>query len=242
MNDLLWYTRLLVWVGCGALLVEAVSGRSFGYLTVVAVIFLVVGLAGFVAGLALQGRSLSWLLAVAEAPPAAITESAPRDRYPGTALSRGEDALTEDVAVTQAESEPRQVGGENVAVADGLETSGDRSSSPEPRRAEALSYGGGNAPKPPRAEALSYGGEDPGRARRIRTEELSDGSPAAGGICPHCGSKLRSGQIGMVCWACGAAHHAGCWTENRFRCATPGCRGAGSLEAPELTAAEIQDE
>jgi hypothetical protein len=242
MNDLLWYTRLLVWVGCGALLVEAVSGRSFGYLTIVAIIFLVVGLAGFMAGLALQGRSLSWLLAVAEAPPAAVTESAPRDGHPGTAFSRGEEAVIEHAPALPGETTPRQVGGENVAIADEVETSRDHSTSPEPGLAKALSYGGEDLPESPRAKAMIYGDEDPGRARRIRTEELSDRSPAAGGICPQCGSKLQPGQIGMVCWACGAAHHAGCWIDNRFRCATPGCGGAGSLEAPDPAATETHDE
>lgn len=66
MSDFLWYSRLLVWVGCGGLLIEAVTGRSFGYLTVVAVIFLVVGFCGFLGALMLEDRSMTWLSVLAE--------------------------------------------------------------------------------------------------------------------------------------------------------------------------------
>lgn len=53
MNDVIWYSRLAVWVGAGALLLQAITGRSAGFLTLLAVIAISAGLVTFLAGLAL---------------------------------------------------------------------------------------------------------------------------------------------------------------------------------------------
>jgi hypothetical protein len=196
MSDFLWYSRLLVWVGCGALFVEAIAGRSFGYLTLVAVLFLVVGFAGFLGALALEGRSLSWLTALAEVPEGIV--AAPGERTPGGDVEHRVEQPSTSAARPAA------------------------SGIPVPTVADA-GLRAGIAPAAERAV------ESP---RRVETEDLTAASRAVGTLCPHCGKELNPGQIGAVCWACGAVHHASCWTENRFHCATPGCAGSGSLEAP----------
>lgn len=61
MTDFTWYSRLLVWVGALVLLVDSVSGRGLGFITVLAVIALAGGLVGFVGGLAIDGGAVEAL-------------------------------------------------------------------------------------------------------------------------------------------------------------------------------------
>ncbi|HZU12741.1 MAG TPA: hypothetical protein VFB58_07860 [Chloroflexota bacterium] len=57
MHEIVWYSRLAVIVGAVILLVQAVTARSTPALTVLAMVFLIVGLLAFVAGLAMEGRA-----------------------------------------------------------------------------------------------------------------------------------------------------------------------------------------
>jgi hypothetical protein len=54
INDLTWYSRLAVWVGAVILLVQSLTGRALGVMTVVAVLMLSIGLLAFIIGLALK--------------------------------------------------------------------------------------------------------------------------------------------------------------------------------------------
>ncbi|HEY3283671.1 MAG TPA: RING finger protein [Armatimonadota bacterium] len=44
------------------------------------------------------------------------------------------------------------------------------------------------------------------------------------GQCPYCGFAIGPREPRVVCGACGAAHHEGCW-RNNGRCTTPNCTG-----------------
>ena len=43
-----------------------------------------------------------------------------------------------------------------------------------------------------------------------------------GKICPFCKTEIKEADAVMVCPACGIAHHAECWNENKG-CTTFGC-------------------
>ncbi len=67
MTDFTWYSRLMVWVGALVLLIESVTMRPYGLITLLAVIMLAAGLVGFVGGLAFEGRpSLIWDMGLPE--------------------------------------------------------------------------------------------------------------------------------------------------------------------------------
>jgi hypothetical protein len=53
MDEVLWYSRLILWVGAIILLAEAVSGRSAALFSIVATLCLAGGFATFLAALAL---------------------------------------------------------------------------------------------------------------------------------------------------------------------------------------------
>jgi hypothetical protein len=90
------------------------------------------------------------------------------------------------------------------------------------------------APVVPEPEAESAPGAQTPLAtpERIETIEVLDGRPPVGEPCVRCANQLQAGDLAAACPRCGALHHAACWTANRFHCATPGCSGSGSLEAP----------
>lgn len=209
MSDFIWYTRLLVWVGCGALLLESIAGRSFGLLTLLAVVFVVVGLCGFIAGLALDGRSLTLLTVLGEAPqPGLPHETAAAEPGP----ERDAEAPAASPACSEGEypDTTRQ----------------------ERRFVESPARG----PETARTAAASASSAAPGR---VETRELGREADETAQICLHCGRRLVAGQLVAECWRCGALHHAACWTENRFHCARAGCDGEGSLEAPRPPAAGV---
>lgn len=68
---------------------------------------------------------------------------------------------------------------------------------------------------------------------RVQTAEVRKGDPAYGALCPRCGKRVSEGELVATCPVCGTRQHAGCWTNNRFRCSVSGCIGRGSLEAPQ---------
>ena len=53
-GDLTWYSRLLLWAGAAVLLLQAISGRSTGFVTLIAVLALSIGFVAFLAGLAIE--------------------------------------------------------------------------------------------------------------------------------------------------------------------------------------------
>ncbi len=53
MDEVLWYSRLILWVGAIVLLAEAVSGRSAAFFSVVGTLCLAGGFATFLVALAL---------------------------------------------------------------------------------------------------------------------------------------------------------------------------------------------
>lgn len=55
VNDIIWYSRFAVLVGALVLLVQAIAGRAAGFVTLLAVILLCVGLVVFVVALGAQG-------------------------------------------------------------------------------------------------------------------------------------------------------------------------------------------
>lgn len=55
MDEGLWYSRLILWVGAIILLAEAVSGRAVALFTVVGTLCLAGGFVAFLAALALGG-------------------------------------------------------------------------------------------------------------------------------------------------------------------------------------------
>lgn len=55
VSDIIWYSRFAVLVGALVLLVQAIAGRAAGFVTLLAVILLCVGLVVFVVALGLQG-------------------------------------------------------------------------------------------------------------------------------------------------------------------------------------------
>jgi hypothetical protein len=59
MSDFIWYSRLVVWAGMAVLLLQAITGRSSGFLTALAVAALSFGFVAFLVGLALSGRPLA---------------------------------------------------------------------------------------------------------------------------------------------------------------------------------------
>jgi len=80
------------------------------------------------------------------------------------------------------------------------------------------------------AEKVRTGSEPPGR---VETLEVGEGDAEVEAICPRCEQRITPGDLAAKCPVCGAVEHAACWASNRFRCATPGCTGHGSLEAPQ---------
>ena len=57
-SEIVWYGRLLVWIGALVLLAEALLGRSTAISTILGVLMLSAGFLAFLAGLATEGRSI----------------------------------------------------------------------------------------------------------------------------------------------------------------------------------------
>lgn len=83
------------------------------------------------------------------------------------------------------------------------------------------------------ADDMPLSGTVPDPAKKAATRFVGD--EETGLTCIRCGQDVGPGQVAATCWNCDGIHHAGCWTENRFRCARPGCAGHGGLEEPELS-------
>jgi hypothetical protein len=68
LENVLWYSRYSVWVGAIILLVQSITGRSVGILTLVGVLLLVCGFISFLAALSWQGFPDRWRTALVTAP------------------------------------------------------------------------------------------------------------------------------------------------------------------------------
>src|SRR4051794_5555095 len=99
MDDIVWYSRFAVLVGALVLLVQALSGRGAGFVTLLGVLLLCVGLVVFAVTLGLQGIRSGDAGAAEEAvrdrqqPP----EVEPAEANAGSERIRGETVATERV-------------------------------------------------------------------------------------------------------------------------------------------------
>jgi Prokaryotic RING finger family 1 len=198
-SELIWYSRLFVWVGAGGLLLQAVAQGFVGQrvnapLALLCVLLLGGGFILFVVCLALEGSPVHVSAPVTAPAPAA---EPPLD--PSTPVQ------------TQAADSP--------AVSNQI-----KDASPISAPTEAAVTAKHSTAAPPTTRIAS--------SRTVQTIELAEGDGLIGAVCPVCEQRLRVDQLAAACPECGLAHHASCWTENRFRCGRQGCSGSGSLQAP----------
>jgi hypothetical protein len=108
VGEFTWYSRLATWAGALVLLVQGVTGRSTGIMTLVGVILLAGGFAAFLSGLAFE-RSRSAEVIAADAVPqqeaAFVPPAAPP--VPERLLEPGADASTIQTAEPVATPPPR---------------------------------------------------------------------------------------------------------------------------------------
>lgn len=119
VSELVWYTRLAVWVGCGVLLIEAAFGRSTGPLTALAVMLIIVGFLGFLGGLLVESGSLNWMSSLAESPEAVegirVTSTVPAPEEP---RARDDDVIYPDaVKPEEAAQSPALVASSDTTAA-----------------------------------------------------------------------------------------------------------------------------
>lgn len=204
MNSIAWYSRLVIWTTAALLSVEAVAGRSFGLLTALAVVGLIVALPAFSLALAGVPARLRPLEPAGTAPETLLPPVASES----TGLLHAVPALpprTHDATPDQS-----------VSV--------ERTQSPEAPAPPSATVEPAVAPTPPAAPRS--------RVPHVGVATITAGSDLRTAACPRCLLRAEEGQVVAICPACGATHHVGCWVENRFHCAREGCEGHGSLEEP----------
>jgi hypothetical protein len=215
MNSVAWYSRLTIWITALVLLVEAVGGRSFGLLTVLAICAMAAAFVGFVGALAVASLMTSTALITSPAvasrsfpstdmsprtePPTVVTEPAPQT----------ERASVTEVPVDPDPAEPELTPAARESVA---------------ARATVVPLDA--LPSTPPIEPVAPG--------RVRLATVEADTPLQGAMCLQCHQTVKLQQVVAVCPECGAAHHVTCWIENRFHCAREGCSGHGSLEEPGI--------
>jgi hypothetical protein len=101
VSEFTWYSRLLVWVGAVILLVESVTGRTLGLVTVIGVLALGGGLIAFIAGLALDSRPVRLPLVEADSHGALVGEAHVTEAPPSAWIP------PEPVAKTEVPPEPK---------------------------------------------------------------------------------------------------------------------------------------
>jgi hypothetical protein len=210
VSELTWYSRFAVWVGAVVLLVQAIAGRGAGLMSLIATLLLGLGLVVFLVGLVADARRPG---AIAAGPVEEAADAAVEAETPATLVeSRSEPEPVDSIPVERSAA----VSESDAAPAE-LATPG---TEPAAREAAPVSV---DAPKPTPRRA----------APRIATERLDIESPLLGELCVHCGEALTAGEVVAVCPVCFEPQHGACWVENHFRCSTPGCTGAGRLQAPD---------
>lgn len=221
--------RRAVWVSAAVLFLEALFGRSFPLLTVLAIVVLCVAFLVFIAALILEGTSWpSWqmesIYSVPVMPPS-VTEP-PRAAGDQTGKVPAQVIPAERVEPTES------------IAADGIDPASADSISrtlpavPAVKAVEPIAVG------PDLVEPISHEVEQNAvrSSGRVATERVSDKSRLLQTICLGCQQPIKSGQLVARCFVCGASHHATCWMENHFHCAREGCEGHGALEAPDEAA------
>jgi hypothetical protein len=203
LETLLWYSRYAVWVGAIVLLLQAITGRSIGIITLLAVLLLGGGFLVFIAVLGWDGLGLPLQLEMVMMedgpPPLAPAPSRPERASAGP--KRKVEAVPEDPPTNRA-----------------VEPTGETGAASGPKEPETAPS---NAATPQARSPV-----------RLRTQALTADSPLVGASCGVCSKRLREGQVVVRCPECRAVQHASCWTDNGFACGVEDCRGRGSLEAP----------
>jgi hypothetical protein len=228
VSELTWYSRFAVWVGAAVLLVQAIAGRGAGLMSLIAVVLMAAGLMAFLAGLVVDGRAvraqLEPALTESDAGLTASDASAEPDGDAGlAAVLESEPSAMAETATLSSEPE------DSIPAPGVLDSETGLASPREVEMTTAARFD----PVSPEAQHPVPRATPAAPRRSVPTHELDEGTPELGSDCPRCGKALVAGQVIAACPMCGAAQHASCWIENHFRCSTPGCAGAGSLEAPE---------
>jgi hypothetical protein len=213
VSEITWYSRFAIWVGAIVLLVQAVAGRGAGFMSLVSIVLMLVGLAGFLFGLMWDEREPRLIREEAATVPNVEPDSEETRATEVEAAHRP----PEEVAVlpqppAQASTPPEHA---QVPIEEDQAAAGQVSIEPEVQTTTA-----------PAGHAASA-------SNRVETEEIAIGSVLIGRSCIRCGNPLLLDQMAATCPVCRNPQHAGCWIENHFRCSTPGCSGRGSLEAPK---------
>jgi hypothetical protein len=115
-DSLLWYSRYCVWVGAIVLLVQSVTGRSVGPVTLMGVLLLAAGFIAFVGSLSWQGVAAATVDPSAEVPsaqePASAADGSAASSVPGaeftSSASQGgrAEARTPTAVPPESASEP----------------------------------------------------------------------------------------------------------------------------------------
>jgi hypothetical protein len=217
-SELTWYSRFAVLAGAAVLLIQSVTDRGAGPVSLIAVLLMAGGLPAFVAGLIWDARTVS---GTAGARPAVVKdddESAASTEEAGPATDEVVSLpATDALEPVEHDSEPS---GETVVPA---ANSVEAAPPVEISVSNPVQVTTTPAPKP---------------QLRVRTEEIAEDNRLAQAPCVHCRLPLGAGAVVAFCPVCARPQHASCWIDNHFRCSTPGCTGRGSLEAPSLPGEE----
>ena len=250
LGEFTWYSRLAAWIGAAMLLAQSVLGRSAGVVSVLAVLLLGVGFLCFLIGLAIDSRvpGTGLLLGPGRSDPeprsvpSAVAEStriepatpasAPAE-IPATGKASAPPKGASDGDKTHEKSRDRATAASSrVAQPSGrrpkFRERAKRTDAPPQPREEAQREPSVPAERPTEPVASQTEAARTG----VATEMLTLENVAVGAECPRCASSLRVGQLVATCPVCGRTHHAICWMENHFHCATVDCSGHGNLEAP----------
>jgi hypothetical protein len=216
MNDVLWYSRLAVWMGCVILLAQSIANHGTNYMTLIGVVALTAGFGAFIAALSWQGLG-SWAPVGVGAHEPSGTEDA---TLQSAEISMASPSASESVSPMprdEASSVARPAAVEADTGSETLGQTGPDTATLDPSPGPVSVHSDAEATNSPRS---------------IVTIDVSDSSPERGEQCPQCEKPLTVGELAAGCNVCGRAHHAACWTTNHFHCAVTGCSGQGNLSAP----------
>jgi hypothetical protein len=218
-SELTWYSRFAVLVGAAVLLLQSVTDRGAGPVSLIAVLLMAGGLPAFITGLIWDARTVA---GTAGAQPSVVEE----DSEIGVKSERAEPEIEELDALPPGDS------------LEGIEPDSDVSSEAEGPAATSLETA------PPVETSMTAPVEVPQSPipskvqLRVRTEEIAEDNRLAQAPCVHCRLPLGARAVVAFCPVCERPQHAACWIDNHFRCSTPGCTGRGSLEAPSVPGEE----
>lgn len=218
-SELTWYSRFAILAGAAVLLIQSVTDRGAGPVSLIAVLLMAGGLPAFVAGLIWDARTVSGF--------AGVRASVVEEGGESTAGTEGAGPETDEVEVLHS-NEVLEAAGPDGGPSVEAEV-------PAANSVEAAPPVETPAPTPVEVTTTSV---PPKPQLRVRTEEIAEDNRLAQAPCVHCRLPLGAGAVVAFCPVCARPQHAACWIDNHFRCSTPGCTGRGSLEAPSLPGEE----